>query len=645
MKKMRLCLFVIVLPAAGLFPAAAADDTGKIEGAVEVLYRSVSQDGSDRKYEEDFDGLGSGVRLGSLTAGWLSGGDGPVDYARIDIQGLGGDPYESTRLRVGRQDDYELSFNYTKQDYLYNLFELVANEDGASWDSRRTVADLRLDVHKFAGVDLFFEYRDAERGGTSLFMKDISRQLFRLETPLDVNVKRYTVGADFELGPVDLVVRQSLRRYDNHFVNSTEGDIGLEPGVMTVLDDYEWDQRDTGGADWTTVKAHAPLGSRVDLTVGVFGTFLGDEDLRSRVNVDAEGTDANGAPLSIVDGFSDTDLNGDTTMLDANLTVKLIRPLDLHIQFRDLQRDLDGEAERDLDGSGATTLVDVVNDYDITTLSAILAYRPIRILQLRGGYRMIDRTLSRDGFGGLRDLDYDSDGDDTYIFGVNLRPLDWFRLNADYEDGEITQPFNAVAPEEKKHTRVRAVFTPKKDMRIDAGYLDYEYRNSAADFRDPGSFWDSMQEGTTLSASFWHRPSERIDYALRYAEQDVDSSVGVTFDTAGFGGTETGDSLFVNDNTQYSAHVNFSCRDGWNSFVRYWYAESDGDNVLDGDVTGIVNTELIAQEFENIEAGVTYTFDSGILLGGSFRLFDYDDRNDLLDYDGEILTLRVGTRF
>jgi hypothetical protein len=108
---------------------------------------------------------------------------------------------------------------------------------------------------------------------------------------------------------------------------------------------------------------------------------------------------------------------------------------------------------------------------------------------------------------------------------------------------------------------------------------------------------------------------------------------------------EPGDSIFVNDNKQYSGQANFGWATRWKGHVRLWFAESDGDNVLVGDLSDVVADQKIKQEFSNAEVGLTYTFDSGIFLGASARSFDYDDFNDLLDYDGQIFTLRLGMTF
>ena len=51
------------------------------------------------------------------------------------------------------------------------------------------------------------------------------------------------------------------------------------------------------------------------------------------------------------------------------------------------------------------------------------------------------------------------------------------------------------------------------------------------------------------------------------------------------------------------------------------------------------------QDFSDAEAGLTYSFDNGIYVGGRVRVFDYDDANDRLDYDGSIIAAVVGLEF
>jgi hypothetical protein len=662
----RLSLTLAVTLAAGLATLPAFGENGdedKVSGSVEILYRNVSQGGSTEKFEEDLD-LESGVRLGSLNLDFDNTGGTLVDYARLEATGLGGDPEEYSRLKLGRKDAYDLTVRHTKVDYKYNLFELVSNEDGAFWDSERRNTDIHLRVFPSQRVKLVFQYHEGTRRGDSLFMKDISRDVFRFETPLDATTKHYTVGADLEVGPVDIVFRQTLRRYDNQFDNSTENTIGLEN--TSTLFDYHWTQNDSGSTDWTTLNVHAALGERVDVTVGMFGTFLGEETVETRVTQDLDGIGFNGLPISVVGGTAETDLDGDSTILEADVTVAVIDGLDVHVQYRSLNRELEGDMLRDLDGDGTEDDQDgdgfpgtqTLLDWEVDTATVFVDYRPTRRVGLKAGFRSIDRDLTRQGFGTLRDTDFESDGDDTVLFGVAVRPTTWLRFNADYEDGEIDQPFNAVAPEESEHIRARAVFTPQEDMRIDASFTEFEITNEAPDLRDPGSVWSGDQDGSSHAVSFWHAPRSGLDYLFRYAEQEVESVIGVTFDTAGFGAVEQGDSIVDVESSQLAAHINYSWAPEWKVHLRYLTTESEGNNVLLGSSSGLVNDEQIEQDYDDTEVGVTYRFESGLWVGVALRDFDYDDggrrldgmgtvlfRNNGLDYDGEIFTIKAGLSF
>lgn len=669
------CVALALLLIAGL-PAQAEDDGNNLEGNVELLYRNVSQGGSTNKFNEDFDGLESGARLANMFVNWTAEDSKIVDYVRVNATGLGGDPYERADLRLGQKDAYEFSVSNMRQTYLYNLFELVPDEDGASWDTERQMSKIKLTLYPTEKIRVFFDYRRGERTGNSLFMKDIQRNLFRLETPLDQTSQTYGAGATFEVGSVDILFKQEYRRYDNNFVNMTENDTGLSDGLAS-LDMYEWNQRERGETDLTTLTVSAPLGRRVRITASAYGTLLGDETLTSNVDVNAEGTSFDGTcsvsavtcssdadcalagdvcvanPYVVTDGFSMANLEGDSTLIDLDLSAELAKPLTLIVRYRTLDRDLQGNAIRDLDGDGVIEDPDgdgtpgtmTTMDYEVDTIDALLEYRPTRKASLRGGYRVIDRSLTRDGFGGTRDIDFESDSDGTIIFGFTLRPVGWFKFDADYEDANIDVPFNAPSAFESEHTRIRAAFKPGDNLRIDLTYLDYTNDNTGADIRDPGSFYNASADGSNYAVAVWHRPIQWIDYNLRYAMQDQDTNVRVTFDQAGFFAVEDGNSIFDNENTQLLAHVNIRSPGPWSGFVRYVMTESDGTDSLIGDINGPVASVPIDQEFHDIEGGATYTFNSGVFIGASIRDFDYDDINNLLDYNGTIFTIRGGTTF
>jgi hypothetical protein len=280
------------------------------------------------------------------------------------------------------------------------------------------------------------------------------------------------------------------------------------------------------------------------------------------------------------------------------------------------------------------------------------------MIRIRAGYRTVDRDVTRSGFeydaSGYRNSDYESNGDDTMILGLILKPRKWLQLSADYEQDDIEQAFTAVAPMEVDRLRARARFTPGSDMRIDLSYLDYENKNQGADFRQAGACpgpggdidegcWSSNGEGTSYSAAFWHKANQKLDYWFRWAQQDFDRMVRTHYDLDPFGIAENGDSIYTSDSTEWAGHVNYDLAEQWRGFVRIRVNDSSGANGLTGQIytTGLI----IDQDFSDVEAGLTYTFPRGLYLGGRYRIFDYNDYDNRLDYDGDIFTLVAGFSF
>jgi hypothetical protein len=677
-------------------PALADDNKKDLQGSVEVTFRDVSQNGSTDRYNEDFDGLDSGVRLSHLDLGWFDIDSSLVDYLNVEASGLGGDPHERATVRMGRKDIYDLRLSYRSQDYIYNLADAVDDLDVSSWNSRRRFADVGITFHVTDSIDLFAEYQRVDRNGSSGVMTDVNTELYLLDTPLDQSVQRYSVGGRFEIAEVDLFFKQTRRDYDNRFHKSTADDPGLSGTNIASLYGYDWLQHDESETDLTTLTVSAPLGSRLHLTASAFGTLLGDETLESDVQLNAEGTSFRGVctisgeictasspcdlgipgnfcipdGYSVTDGTSHADIEADFLVLDADLSVRIHDSLDFHFQGRSLEREIRSNHLRDLDGNGiaddleGTVMDDTPGsvtrvDYAVDTLTGLFDYAPTDRYRFRLGYRNISRELERDGFefgtNDYRNTPFESDSDGTVIAGMILRPVDWFRLDANYEQGDISQAFTAVAPMETDRVRIRARFTPQRDLRIDVGYTGYDNSNHGVDFRQsddcsaPGAdidsgCWAGSSEGTTYSARIWHRPVADVDYWFSWARHDVDSAVRIRFDTEEYyNSAENGDSIYDNLSTEFAGRVNIRWDDTWRLFFRARINDADGQNRFSG-VT-YSKTIALVQDFSDVEVGLTYAFDNGMYVGGRYRMFDYDDVNDRMDYDGEILSLVAGLEF
>jgi len=92
-----------------------------------------------------------------------------------------------------------------------------------------------------------------------------------------------------------------------------------------------------------------------------------------------------------------------------------------------------------------------------------------------------------------------------------------------------------------------------------------------------------------------------------------------------------------------AGQINFSWSTPWRAFLIARINDAEGDNSILGPT--LTNQLIIDQDFYDAEFGLTYTFRSSVYVGGRFRVFDYDDANDRMDYDGEIFSIVAGLTF
>jgi hypothetical protein len=302
---------------------------------------------------------------------------------------------------------------------------------------------------------------------------------------------------------------------------------------------------------------------------------------------------------------------------------------------------------------GSTTSV----DYTLNTITGLFVYEPTSKVRVRAGYRTIDRDLERSGFeygtNEYRNTDYAAGSDDTIILGLVLKPASWFDFDAGYEQGDVAQALTALSATETDRLRIRAGFRINPETKVDVSYMAYENSNTGADFRRPGDCstgddvdsgcWNNLVEGTSYSASLWHRPNPNFDFWVRWAQHEIDRVTRMHFNIDGFFATDVGNSVYGNNNTEFAGGVNFSWATRWKAFVRAQFNESDGDSAITGATYS--SSLAILQDYADMEGGLTHTFPNDYYVGARLRTFDYDDHNDALDYDGDIFSIVAGLRF
>lgn len=646
----RRCRELLLGPllAVGIASPGTADelrDAEGVSGHVAWALRDVDVDGSQAKYEEDLDGLSSGVRLEDLLLEWHGAPEdaGLADHLRLTATGLGGDPEERVRFDLSRRDRYRLTLHYASRRYVYGLFGLVGDEDGHSWRSRSERNGLELRWHATPQADVVFGFDRHRRTGDRVFMKDVSRDVFLLDAPIDRETRSYSVGTDLELGDVRLSFRQTLRDHARRFLNRTEDDPGLDEADMTRLDSYDWLERDDSQAHLTTLRVLAPVHERVHVSFGYHGTLFGSEDFESRTRQDATGVDFAGMPLTIDGGFSEARIERDLRLWDAEVAVRATDEVIVRLGWRSLDVRDDGVLTQDLEGTGDVAQRHVRLDHSTDTLTLAVEARPTRRVGFRLGYRLADRALLREGYEGEREPDFRSDGDSSFLLGFTLRPADWVRFHADHEEADLDASFSELSPRDRSGTRARLTFTPRDGLDLGVTWRRTEHDNPLV---------SSHSDATEWSVSVRHRANQHVRWRLSWSRARLERAADVVFDGAAFGGSDAtfpGGTLFDVEQDHLSGAVDVTLERGWTLAARCDLADVNGRELASGDDPNdppVTPSEILRdQEWTDYELSVEKELASGVFLGLSWRRLDYDGAEAGLDHDARVLTLRAGLRF
>ena len=626
-------------------PPVIGEDDGNdaFNGQLELLYRTVSLDGSREKYDYDFAGLDGGTRLGSTFMEWRNAASDYVDYARVDLLGLGGEPFESAGFTMGRKDSYKLGFTHTKQRYVYDLYDVTNDVDGNSWETenRRTGLDLTLNVTP--NIDVLLQYNDQDRSGAGLEVRRlISSEFFRLERPVDFQVRRYGAGFDLQTGPARIYFLQEFRRYEDQQDFFTDANNGLDTTNTATIDTLTWMQNDRGEANLTTLNVFTPLGERVDLAASFYGTVFGDETIESRVSQNGSGIDSGGAPWSWANGFSAADIEQKTLVGEVDLSVAIVRALGVSVGFRSLSQDAESSGAKDLTGSGTVTPQSSSYDYSMNSATIMLEGDPTGTFRYGIGYRMIDRKLDRSSSrstSGGRNVDFESDGDGSAVLSLAWRPLRWMRFEGQVEQGSIERPLTTVSPYEIDYGRLSATFDLPANVHLDVSYGSYENRQDALQF-------GGRAESDVGSIGIRQEIGRRISYMIRYSMQQADSryATSTSLDAAA-------ETRFQVDNSTLYLRFDAQFDPQWSMFVSLVGTESDGSNPFLGPnfeaaVTQVEALAPFVQDYDDLEIGMRYRFVDGPFVGLSLRAFEYTDTFfPQTGYDGTIATFSAGFDF
>lgn len=652
--------YLLLIAILGTLPAGAAEDGKTVTGGFEVGYRSVTVDGNEDKYREDVNLSDNALRLFGLDLAWRPERSGALDDLTLEAQGLGGEPYESARLRARKSGLWDLKADFRSSSNFYRDAGYFFRDGGDlhSWDTKRAFYDLDFRVRATGWLTLRAGADRMNRDGSSTTSRDVQRDVFELQRPVDQTATNYWLGADFRLGWSDLTVEQRLASYENNWVMTSGGNDGLEPGGATLIA-YRQQQIQNGDAPVTRISLS---GKPVEMLRFGIGYVRVGAKVDYSTNGAWDGLDYDAAPTGNAPEPYQTALNNagsierTVDVFSADMSVRPVRQLELTLEGSRRSYDQDGtinslETQTGGKDQGTYTVVGSVHNelqLDGSTLTA--RWQVVRALALSAGFGWQKRTAS-----------FQIAGPDVvttrtlYRVGLRCRPKDVVDFGVDLERGNDEDPYTPVSPTDTQRVKADVNVRPGAGVRLGFRYKDESRKN---DLTYPlGRPTDDTPPATeTGNASFdvtswgatvgWSR-GDRVDLTVAYDRTEIRSDAAIVYVT-GYTFVPLLDVFTTLDRTGY-----VSDQDAVFGQLRV----SAGRGFSVGVSTSLVRNEgTFPVDWSRYGAEGRYQLASGVFARLAFDHYSLDETNpyagdpatptpDVNDFDADLWTVSVGYRF
>lgn len=606
---------LLVAGAAWARDAAAADFTGHVS----VGYREVDVSGDEGKYKQHVN-LDDGARLFDLGIVFQPDrqADGPAgmpDRVELNASGLGGDPYESVRLRVQRYGSYRLTYDHRSSDYFYEDLLLAPEEasveqstggDFHHFDFERKRDTLGLDLDLGSRARLNLGFARYEKRGDSTTVLDVEREEFELDKPIDESLDRYDLGFTYDWDHVSITLGQTWQDYDNASQIFLPGfSPGSEPDAPTSLDLFFLDQP----YGFTSSDQHLSVRVRPSSRwILALDALAGDLDLDMTATERAQGIDYLGRPFDREDsGVADVDR--DTLLLDASVAYLVNDRLQLNAGVRryDLEQDgavLFGEAAGESAWNIETTGFELGLDMSLTSS-----------VTFSGGWSTEKReTLVSHSIDDVEAVDTDRDG---FFARLSYRPNRRVKVTLSFEDDQIDDPYTLASATDARRYKARASYRWDNGLMVAASYRRTDYEND-----NTGWISESRQSDIRLTHA-GDRLTVSLGAAFVELEREVDQLVT--------GGSRQ--DLFA---ISYGADADF-----WDGSVRWRVIERVD---LTASYRAYDNEGSFSVDRDDLRAGVEFLLPADYALLLSYRNVDYDE-DDLESFDVDVWELALRFRW
>lgn len=600
----------------GSLPAMAAEGTdSSFSGQFLIGFRSVDVNGAQTKFNEDIN-LDDGPRLFQLSFDFVpeEALRTMVDRVQLDVNNLGGDPFETMRLSVRKFGSYNFRFDRRKSDYFYEdqllppelvSVSLSSGGDFHHFNFERVHDSAQLDININSAARFYFGFDRFTKIGESTTTIDIQRDEFEFDKPIDESLNEYLAGIEYAWDKVTLTLQERIRDYENAYEIFLPGfSLGENTTNAASLDFYFLNQP----YDSTTNEHTVRLVARPNRNLILRGSaVIQNMDLDLAASESSQGIGFNGQPFTTSESGSGQ-IKRDVDIYDFDLTYLVNDRLGVIAKAW----------QRNLDQSGSFTFGAINHgewNIDTNGFEAGLQYSVTPQLLLSGGVRYEERdaAFTTVEAGSLLDDEKVTTQQDGYYATAAWNPNKTFRLTVDWEDFSYDDPFTLTSPNDRQRLRVRGQVNLAQGFNCSASYLINQVDNDSG----------------------WSSDFDQLQLQLGYNQNGVQASVGY-----GFVNIDRNVDQFVAAINRLILVDYEADSDFFDARIRYSPA---GKWAVGGSYRSYDNNGSFAVERTDLRAFVELTLQEHYLVHLGYRTIDYnEDKYNFDDYDADIAEFGIG---
>ena len=632
-------------PAEVKLPGTVYGNT-RITGQFMLAFRGVSVGGNQELYAKDID-LDDGLRIKGTNV-VLTPADRTAsnwyDRARLIVDGVGGDPYETVMLDLTKIGLYKVDVRTRKVDsFLYDPSSYHR------WEEERRMTSASLSVTPLDGLEVFADFGRWSKYGTRQTTRSIAANTFAFDENLDQEVSNLAGGVRYTAAATGTTVffTQEFNKYKFNVPATTTDNLGLEQpdkAVLFFMQEQEVRAMDApvsfGGVNQTFLNGRGQ----------VYADFLySKQKMAFTFNRYWDG-------LNFVEQLTreNEGAMGDATrqLKHGNLTASgaVHQMVTVYGKYRRRQWDQTANqttTKATVGGDGFGSISPTFYDpaYDISmdqfAIGADLHSRQFNVFGEIG-------VLKEKIFYAAEERNEGEEfrpEETTFKIGGSARARK-VNLRFTYDRGDIDDPVTRVSPTKVNKLTVRAGGPVMNNLTASAHFTYRKSENPEVGCCPPASDTDYRFKATTFGLSATYSFMQRGWATATYNYTDLNTSVPIAF----VNGPDNAIARYENKQHVFTLGGDYKVSETVPFSVYGLITWLSSDGVSGDDVNVAITQNPLGIGYYDVRLGGRWVHESGLLIDGEARFIDFeDDFLQRLDvggaYDATIFSIGVGWRF